>query len=144
MYLNRIEIIGRLGRAPEIKEGARTRAGLTVCTSRKFKKPDGTYGEVKDWHIVTAWGKLAELIGGFNLGSGVPVYVAGEMRYTSYEDKEGITRTKAEIVASEVQVLNTRAERGDVPADVVPEQKKTTRKKAEPSYEDVDDSDLPF
>ncbi len=140
MYLNRIEIIGRLGRSPEIKEGVRTRAGMSVCTSRKFKKPDGTMGEVKDWHLVTAWGKLAEVIGGFSLSSGTPVYVSGEMRYTAYEGKDGSQKMKAEIIASEIQVLSTKAERSEGDGFAAP-----APKKDKPKADDFDDeADLPF
>lgn len=110
MYLNEIKIIGRLGKAPEYKQGTRSRLSVSVCTSRKFRKQDGSYSEVKDWHIVTAWGKLADNIAGFRLPPGCPVFVNGEMRYSQYQAKDGSTRVKAEIVASDIQVLSSKSE----------------------------------
>jgi len=135
MYLNEIKIIGRLGKSPEYKQGTRSRLSVSVCTSRKFRKQDGSVSEVKDWHLVTAWGKLADNIAGFRLPPGAPVFVNGEMHYSQYTGKDGTTKIKAEIVADDIQILATKSEcesvRQSAPAPT-----------AEPEQENYDN--LPF
>lgn len=135
MYLNEIKIIGRLGKAPEYRQGTRSRLSVSVCTSRKFRKQDGSYSEVKDWHIVTAWGKLADNIAGFRLPPGCPVFVNGEMHYSQYQAKDGSTRVKAEIVASDIQVLSTKSEC---------ESARATAPMPEPQPQEDDCDNLPF
>lgn len=135
MYLNEIKIIGRLGKAPEYKQGTRSRLSVSVCTSRKFRKQDGSMSEVKDWHLVTAWGKLADNIANFRLPPGCPVFVNGEMHYSQYTGKDGTQKIKAEIVATDIQVLTTKTDcesmRQSAPAQ-------------ETGHESYDEDNLPF
>lgn len=110
MYLNKIEIIGRLGKEPEVNKtgSGRTRCSFSVCTSKKFRTADGTEQEVKDWHNVTAWGKLGDVIASFGLMAGTPLYVSGELHYSTWESQDGTKKTRADISASDVQVLQPR------------------------------------
>lgn len=137
MYLNEIKIIGRLGKVPEYKQGIRSRLSFSVCTSRKFRKQDGSYSEVKDWHLVTAWGKLADNIAGFRLPPGCPVFVNGEMHYSQYQAKDGSNKVKAEIVASDIQVLANRSETESL-AKSQPQQEQ------QPQQEEYGEDNLPF
>jgi single-strand DNA-binding protein len=111
MYLNKIEIIGRLGKEPEVNKtgSGRTRCSFSVCTSKKFRTSDGSEQEVKDWHNVTAWGKLGDVIASFGLMPGTPLYVSGEVHYSTWDAPDGTKKTRVDISASDVQVLQPRA-----------------------------------
>lgn len=111
MYLNKIEIIGRLGKEPEVNKtgSGRTRCSFSVCTSKKFRTSDGSEQEVKDWHNVTAWGKLGDVIASFGLMPWTPLYVSGEVHYSTWDAPDGTKKTSVDISASDVQVLQPRA-----------------------------------
>lgn len=135
MYLNRIELIGRLGKAPEMNlvGNGRTRLTFSLCTSRAYKDSSGESKEIKDWHNVTAWGKLGDVLCGFNLQPGTPLFVAGELHHSIYE-KDGIKFDRVDINASEVQILQKK---GCTPS----RNDAKTEQQTEP---DTDDYDLPF
>ena len=104
--VNRAELIGRLGREPEMRytpEG-HVVTKFSVATDRPTKpgaKPE------TDWHQVVCWGPLAEFAGNY-LGKGRLVFVAGRLTYRTYEGKDGHKRYATEIIASEVIALDRR------------------------------------
>lgn len=146
MYLNKIEIIGRLGKEPEVNKtgSGRTRCSFSVCTSKKFRTSDGSEQEVKDWHNVTAWGKLGDVIASFGLMPGTPLYVSGEVHYSTWDAQDGTKRTRVDISASDVQVLQPRAV-SQSSNDSWNRKSPSTR--SAPAWEqqsDVPDDDIPF
>lgn len=102
--MNRIIIMGRLGRDPEVRttQSGKAVTSFSVATSRKTKEK-----EVTQWHNVVAWEKLADICGKY-LAKGSQVLVEGEMTYREYEDKNKVKRTQAEIVASNVQFIGSK------------------------------------
>lgn len=105
-YLNQAQIIGNLGRDPEIKA---TATGTNICnfsvaTSKKWNK-DGEQKEQTTWHNITAFGKLADLCQQY-LKKGSSVYLSGEMRQDSWEDDSGQKKYKNYIALNEVQFLS--------------------------------------
>ena len=105
--INRVELIGRLGRDVELRytpEGHAV-ANLSVATDRPTK-PDAE--RETDWHRVVCWGQTAEFCGEY-LGKGRLVYVSGRITYRSF-GKDGQKRTVTEIIASEVIALDRRPE----------------------------------
>jgi single-strand DNA-binding protein len=111
--LNRLELIGRLGKAPDMRftpDGqAVTRLDLATDRPARSGAEPAT-----DWHQVVCWGKLAEFAGQY-LAKGRLVFVAGRLTYRSWEGKDGKARRAAEVVASELIPLDRRprAEPGD-------------------------------
>lgn len=109
--LNRVEIIGHVGREPEMKY---TPSGSGVCkfsvaTSEKWTdKASGDKKERTEWHGVQAWGKLAEVCGKYVV-KGMLVYVSGNLRTNEWEDKEGVKRSRTEINADSVLFLSKAA-----------------------------------
>ena len=104
--INRAELIGRLGRDPDMRytpEG-RVVTKFSVATDRPTKP--GAEPET-DWHQVVCWGPLAEFAGQY-LGKGRLVYIAGRITYRSWDGKDGQKRYATEIVASEVIALDRR------------------------------------
>ena len=106
MYsLNRIELIGRLGRTPEMRYTGRPGCHqFSLATDRPAKA--GTKPET-DWHQITCWGKLGEF-GNTYLTKGRLVFVAGRIAYRSWEGHDGVKRTATEIVASELILLDRK------------------------------------
>lgn len=106
--VSRAEIIGRLGQDPSMRYTSNGQAVTTfsVATDRPAKagaKPE------TDWHSVTCFERLAEVSGQY-LSRGRLVYVAGRLQYRSFEGKDGTARRVAEIVATEVILLDRKPE----------------------------------
>lgn len=110
MGLNKIQIIGHLGRDPEgrtFPDGGRV-TNMTVATTEKWK--DRTSGETREhteWHRVVFTGRLAEIAEQF-LQKGAQVYVEGRLRSRKYQDKDGVDKTVTEIRADELLMLDKR------------------------------------
>jgi single-strand DNA-binding protein len=99
--LNKVQLIGRLGKDPELKH---TPNGAAVCsfsvaTSEKWGEETKT-----EWHNVVAWKKLAEVIGQY-LKKGQLVYLEGRLQTRNYDDKNGVKRYVTEIVVSNMIML---------------------------------------
>ncbi|HYE72400.1 MAG TPA: single-stranded DNA-binding protein [Blastocatellia bacterium] len=113
MSFNRITIVGNLGRDPELKQ---TPQGQTVCkfpvaTSEKRRNAAGEMEELTTWFRVSVWGRQAELANEY-LSKGRQVYVEGRLRLEEYTDREGVTRTSAEVNATDIQFIGQRQEQG--------------------------------
>ncbi len=107
--LNKVMIIGNLGRDPEMRY---TPAGhpvttFTVACSRMWSTPDGERREETEWFNVVAWNKLAETCKQYQV-KGSHVYVEGRMQTRSWEDAEGKKHSRAEVVANEMTILDNR------------------------------------
>jgi len=115
MNLNRAQIIGNLTRDPESRS---TPAGQTVCsfsiaTTHAYKDASGQKVEKPEYHSIVAWGKLAEICTQF-LGKGRKVYVEGRLQTREWTSQDGQKRTRTEIVAENVILLD-RASGGGAP-----------------------------
>ena len=100
--LNKVMLIGRLGRDPELKT---TQSGKSVCSFTLAT--DTGYGDNKktDWHNITVFDKAADNCAKF-LRKGSPVYVEGRISYDAYE-KDGIKHTTTKIIANTVLFIAT-------------------------------------
>ncbi|VFQ44113.1 single-stranded DNA-binding protein [Desulfoluna butyratoxydans] len=107
--LNKVMIIGNLGRDPEVSY---TPSGLAICkfsiatTDVRVDRNSGERTERTEWHRITVFGKTAENCGRF-LAKGRQVYVEGRLQTSSYE-KDGITRYSTDIIANQVTFLGGR------------------------------------
>jgi single-strand DNA-binding protein len=114
MSVNKAIIVGRLGRDPEIRF---TPSGRAVCnfdlaTELFWKDRDGNRQKDTQWHKIVVWGPQGETTSKY-LSKGREVYVEGEIRTRSYDDKEGNKRYVTEIVARDVRFLGGgQGERG--------------------------------
>ena len=112
--LNRIQLIGRLGKDPEVRF---TSTGKKVCTfslavSRRWKDNAGGDKEATDWFAIEAWGHLGEICKQY-LRKGRLVFLEGQLRTDRYEH-EGTTRYFTKVIASQMQMLDRKAE--DLPS----------------------------
>jgi single-strand DNA-binding protein len=113
-------IIGNLGRDPEMRytPSGKPVTSFSVACSRTYTTAEGERREETEWFRINAWGKLAETCSQY-LRKGSKVYVEGRLRTRTWEGQDGQKRTDIEIVANEMQMLDTkgRGESGDLGAD---------------------------
>ncbi|MBN2365492.1 MAG: single-stranded DNA-binding protein [Calditrichaeota bacterium] len=112
--VNKILIIGRLGADPEVRyaPSGNPVANFNVATNHSYKDRDGNFQEQTDWHRVVAWTRLAEFAKQY-LKKGMRVYVEGRLQYREWQDQNGAKRTATEIVANDVQMLDSPGGRTD-------------------------------
>ena len=140
--INKVILIGRLGRDPEIRytPDGRAIANFSIATSEEWRDKDsGEKKERTEWHRIVVFGKMGEICGQY-LSKGRQVYLEGRLQTRSWE-KDGVTRYTTEIVANDVQFLGSRNDQessrpaagggagGDYPG---------------PAYPDAQDDDIPF
>ena len=107
--LNRVQLIGYLGRDPESKyttTGKRV-TDFPVAITNRWKDDSGETREHTEWVQIEAWGRLAETCHDY-LGKGSLVYIDGRMKTDRYEDPDGETRYFTKVVAQSVQFLSDR------------------------------------
>ena len=112
--INKVILVGRLGKDPEIKStaGGQTVAKFTMATDEKFTDKSGEKQERTEWHNIVAWARLAEICGQY-LRKGSLVYIEGSIRTDSWEDKEsGQKRYRTEIIAREMKMLDRKRDSG--------------------------------
>lgn len=104
--LNKIIIIGRLGKDPEVKttQGDNKIASFSIATSETYKNKDGEKVEDTEWFNVVMWGRSAEICEKY-LKKGSLVYIEGKMKTRSYENSNGETRYTTELVGREMKML---------------------------------------
>ena len=104
--LNKVQIIGNLGRDPEMRFTANgtSMATFSVACNRRWTTPDGEQREDTEWVRVVCWERLAEIAGQY-LSKGRQVYVEGRLQTRQWEDRDGNTRYMTEVVAREMIML---------------------------------------
>lgn len=136
--VNKVIILGNLGQDPESRAMA---SGDMVCnvsiaTSEQWKdKQTGERQEKTEWHRVIFFKRLAEIAGEY-LKKGSKVYVEGRLQTRKWQNKEGVDMYTTEIVANELQMLDSKPSSGE-PAQ------QNTQQSGAASHEDFDD-DIPF
>ncbi len=107
--LNKVMIIGHLGKDPEMRytPSGRPVTTFTVAVSRSWNSADGERHAETEWFNVVAWGNLAEICKQY-LTKGQQVYVEGRLQTRRWDDKEGQKHTSVEIVANEMMMLGDR------------------------------------
>ena len=111
MSVNKVILVGRLGRDPETRY---TGAGQAVCnfslaTDENFKDRSGERQKRTEWHKIVVWGKQAEIAQQY-LKKGSQIYLEGRIQSREWMDKENQKRTSFEIVASNFRMLGSRSD----------------------------------
>jgi len=104
--MNRIIVIGNLGRDPEMKytpEGQPV-TSFSIASNRNYKTSNGEKREEVEWFNVTAWGKLGETCNQY-LVKGQQVYIEGRLKSRTYQTQNGETRFSNDIMLSSVEFL---------------------------------------
>ena len=109
-YVNKIEIMGNLGKDPELRYLADQTAttSISIAYTEKWRdKKTGQPQESTEWFTVVLYGRHAETVCGY-MKKGDCIMVWGKMKSRRYTGKDGIERTVHEVIANEMQIINTR------------------------------------
>jgi len=141
MSVNKVILIGRLGKDPELKytPGGQAVANFSLATNRSWKGTDGQRKESTTWHNIVVWGKQAETIKEY-LSKGREVYIEGRIDNRSYDDKEGNKRYISEVVVENFRFIGSRS---DMP-NSEPASTPSGEQAPSPDSGGGDDEDLPF
>lgn len=114
MSLNKVMLIGRLGRDPEVRymPSGEAVCNFSLATSESWNdKKSGNKVERTEWHNISMYGRLAEIAGQY-LKKGREVYIEGRIQSRKYTDKTGAERTAYDIVANEMKMLGSKNDGG--------------------------------
>jgi single-strand DNA-binding protein len=109
--LNKVMLIGNLGRDPEMRytPSGRPVTTFTLATTRSWKSSEGEQHSETEWFSIVAWGNLAEICKQYLL-KGQQIYIEGRLQTRRWDDSEGIKHVNVEIVANEMMMLGDRKE----------------------------------
>jgi single-strand DNA-binding protein len=145
--LNKVLLIGHLGKDPEVRytpDGSPV-ATFSLATSENWTDKNGSRQEHTEWHNVVAWNKLADLCKKY-LTKGRQVYIEGRIRSRDWQDRDGNKRRTTEVIATQMVLLGSRPQGAD--AGVQP-MEQSSRSLADADQQPFDnggitDSDIPF
>ena len=120
--INKVILIGNLGADPETRYTPSGSAvtNIRVATSESWKdKQTGEHQERTEWHQVVIWNRLGEVAGEY-LRKGSKVYIEGSLRTRKWQGQDGQDRYTTEIVASDMQMLDSRGGDKEAQGDDIP------------------------
>jgi single-strand DNA-binding protein len=111
MSVNKVILVGRLGRDPETRYtgGGQAVANFSVATDETYKDKNGERQKRTEWHKIVVWGKQAEIAQQY-LKKGSLIFIEGRIQSREWQDKEGQKRTSFEIVATNFRMLGGRGD----------------------------------
>jgi len=145
--VNKVILIGNLGRDPEVRYSPNggAIANITLATSDSWKdKNTGEQVDKTEWHRVVFFRRLAEIVGEY-LKKGSKVYIEGKLQTRKWQDKEGNDRYTTEVVANEMQMLDSRGGSTSYNQEEAPAAQPATQPATqEPAPAGDFDDDIPF
>jgi len=111
--INKAILVGRLGADPEVRytpDGTMV-TNFRMATDEQWKDKNGERVQKTEWHRIVTFGKLAEICGRY-LTKGKLIYLEGRIQTRTWEDKEGNKRSTTEIIASNMQMLDMKGQKG--------------------------------
>src|SRR5512139_650446 len=152
MSVNKVILVGRLGKDPETRYMTSGEAvtNVTLATSENWKDKSGEKQEKTEWHNLVFYRRLAEIAGEY-LKKGSQVYVEGRLQTRKWQDKDGQDKYTTEIIADRMQMLGSRQGMGggdreaggDREGGARPAAKPAGAKPAGSKFDDFED-DIPF
>lgn len=136
--VNKVILVGRVGRDPEIKymNSGKAVVNVSLATTSKRKTNDGMVEDTQ-WHRITAYEKLAEIMGQY-VQKGSLIYVEGVLKYGKFTNKDGVEQNTTDIVANQMQMLGGKTEgRGEE------RRNNENERQRQQSFED-DSDEIPF
>lgn len=154
MSVNKVILIGRLGKDPETRYMTSGEAvtNATLATSENWKDKSGEKQEKTEWHNLVFYRRLAEVAGEY-LKKGAQIYVEGKIQTRKYTTKEGQERYTTEIIVDQMQMLGSKSggagsfevvdNQSSAPARSAPASKPAAAPAAKGNFDNFDD-DIPF
>lgn len=142
MSINKVILLGNVGRVESKEFGGNKVVSFSVATSERYKGRDGEYVEDTTWHNVKVWGKTADFVENY-VGKGSQVFVEGKLAKRKYTDRNGEERESVEVRADNVQLIGQKQESRQERPAFVPEPR-PVQKPAPKPVEDLPYDDLPF
>ena len=120
-YLNRIMLIGNVGKAPEVRtfDGGNKVANFTLATTKRYTDRNGQLVDATTWHNIQVNGKVADVAEKY-VQKGDPIYVEGELTARTYVDRNNVERVIYEVRASQLQLLRQRGSAAQETEDDLP------------------------
>lgn len=151
MSVNRVALLGYVGKDPEVKrlDNGGIVATFSIATTEKgYTKKDGTQvPDQTEWHSIVIWGNLAEITERY-VKKGDRVYLEGKIRTRSYDSQDGTKRYVTEIFGDKVELLGngqgSQSSQGAQSQTQSPVQHTEPTKSQYPSHEEIPCGDLPF
>lgn len=111
MSVNKVILVGRLGRDPEIRytSSGQPVANFSIATDESYKDRNGERQKRTEWHRLVVWGKQAEVVQKF-LKKGAQAYFEGRLQTREWQDKEGQKKTTTEVVVTDFRFLGGRGD----------------------------------
>jgi len=113
--INKVILVGNIGQDPEVRymQSGSAVANLSLATGETWKdKQTGATQERTEWHRVVFYNRLAEIVGEY-VKKGSKLYVEGSLRTRKWQDKTGVDRYTTEIIADEMQMLDSKGQGGN-------------------------------
>src|SRR5260370_16980895 len=110
--VNKVILIGNLGKDPEVKftPSGTAVAKFSLATNERYKDKAGEWQDRTEWHNIVAWQRLAEIVGEY-VKKGSKIYIEGRLQTSSWEDKQsGEKKYRTEIIAHDLVLLGGRGE----------------------------------
>ena len=117
MSLNKVLLIGNVGRDPEVRylegnagaQNATKVASFTLATTERYRDRGGELRENTEWHNIVAWRNSADLAEKF-IRTGMQIYIEGKLRTRSWTDQQGVKKFTTEVVVDNIQLLGKRSD----------------------------------
>lgn len=146
MDLNRVTLIGRLTRDPEVRStpAGRSVASVTVATGRAWTDQAGQKQKESEFHNIVMWSKLADIAGQY-LRKGARLYVEGRLKTRDWTGQDGVKRYRTEIVAENMIMLDGPARSGATSESIPNNQSNDSSEEPQPVMEEeIKVEDIPF
>lgn len=145
-YLNKVQLIGNLGKDPEIRvntTSGKMVVSFSLATSRRYRDANGEQKEDTQWHNIVGWGKVAEVFEQLGVRKGTSLYVEGRLTNRSWTDQSGQKRYVTEVALDTFQLLTPR-NNGTQGNSYGQQQRQAYQQPQESQGYGDDDIDLPF
>jgi single-strand DNA-binding protein len=145
MSVNKVILVGRLGRDPESRftSSGQQVCNFTLATDESFKDRAGERQKRTEWHRIVVWGRLAEITQQY-LKRGTLVYIEGRLQTRQWDDRSGNKRTTTEIIANGMKILSPRGESGGAGPSVEASSGAEIEETQAPGESPISDEDIPF
>ena len=154
MSVNKVILVGNLGADPEVRftQSGQAVANMRIATNEVFNDRDGNRQERTEWHRIVVWGRLAEICNQY-LRKGSKIYIEGRLQTRNWEGQDGQKRYTTEVVARDMQILDSRDDTVTAAPDTAPSPGTSPRTQSDSTSPDSTtlepppygaDDDLPF